>query len=98
MRPLVPADNGRNGARRAPSTPEMLDAFPQPAHMPCPDCGASVPREAADAHVCDPERRLEFQLVQLREELQAFDAELAAWLDSPQGRFAAWVAERGRGA
>jgi hypothetical protein len=31
-------------------------------------------------------------------EIDAFDAELAAWLATPQGRFAAWVAERDRAA
>jgi hypothetical protein len=64
--------------------------------MPCPECGASVERAEADAHVCDGERLLDFRLFQLREEIVAFDAQFAAWFASARGRFAAWVAERDR--
>ncbi len=64
--------------------------------MPCTECGASVARGERDAHVCDAERRLEFELFQLRAVIAAFDDELAAYLDSPQGRFEAWDAERRR--
>jgi len=71
-------------------------AFPQPRHLPCPNCGQSVPREQEQAHVCDDERRLDYTLVQLRAEVAALDDQLAAWLESPQGKFAAWLAERGR--
>jgi hypothetical protein len=46
--------------------------------------------------MCDSERLLDFRLFQLREEILAFDAQLAAWLASARGRFAAWVAERDR--
>ena len=70
--------------------------FPQPQHTPCPACGASVPREADDDHVCDEERRLDFLLIQHRGALADFDNQLAAWLDSAHGRFAAWRAEHGR--
>ncbi len=70
--------------------------FPQPQHLPCPECGASLPRDGAEEHVCDDERRLDYVLTQLRDELAAFDMELAAWLLTPRGRFAAWLAERGR--
>jgi hypothetical protein len=45
---------------------------------------------------CDAERLLDFRLFQLREEIAAFDAQLAAWIASARGRFAAWVAERDR--
>jgi hypothetical protein len=34
--------------------------------------------------------------LQHRAEVEAFDGELAGFLDSPQGRFAAWDAERRR--
>jgi hypothetical protein len=50
----------------------------------------------AGAHVCDGERLLDFRLFHLREEIVAFDAQLATWLASARGRFAAWVAERDR--
>lgn len=74
----------------------MFGMFPQPSHMPCTECGASVERAAAAAHVCDGERVLDFRLFQLREEIAAFDAQLAAWLATARGRFAAWIAERDR--
>jgi hypothetical protein len=65
-------------------------------YMPCAECGASVERATLETHVCDAERLLDFRLVQLREEIAAFDAQLAAWLDSARGRFATWLAERER--
>jgi hypothetical protein len=74
----------------------MFGAFPQPPHMPCPDCGASLQRSAADSHVCDPERKLDYHLYLVRDEVAAFDEQLAAWLASARGRFAAWLAERER--
>jgi hypothetical protein len=46
--------------------------------------------------VCEGERLLDFRLFQLREEIAAFDSQLATWLASARGRFAAWVAERDR--
>jgi hypothetical protein len=74
----------------------MFGLFPQSRYMPCAECGASVDRAGAGAHVCDTERVLDFRLFQLREEIAAFDAQLAAWLVSARGRFAAWIAERDR--
>jgi hypothetical protein len=64
--------------------------------MPCPECGASLARQVVSEHVCDEERRLNFRLFQLREEIAAFDAQLTAWLASARGRFAIWIAERDR--
>lgn len=74
----------------------MFGSFPQSRFMPCAECGASVERAQTDAHVCDGERLLDFHLFQLRDEIVAFDAQLAAWLASARGRFAAWLAERDR--
>ncbi len=65
-------------------------------YMPCPACGASLDRSERDAHVCDEERRLDYELVQLRPEILAFDERLAQWLASPDGLFAVWEAERRR--
>jgi hypothetical protein len=73
----------------------MLE-LPQPDHLPCPECGASVARGDAETHTCDAERRLDYLVVQHQDELARFDEELGAWLDSPAGRFAAWRAEHGR--
>ena len=72
----------------------MFGSLPQPAHMPCPACGASVPREAE--HVCDEAQRSSYQLFQARLEADRFDTELTSWLASPNGRFAVFYAERQR--
>lgn len=74
----------------------MFGTFPQSSHMPCAECGASVERAAATAHVCDRERLLDFRLFQLRDEIGAFDIQLTAWLATARGRFSAWIAERDR--
>ena len=64
--------------------------------MPCPDCGESVAADARDEHRCDGERRLTYQLFQLREETASLEADVAAYLDSPRGRFELWDAARRR--
>lgn len=81
-----------------PITPCRHSMFlSEPQHMPCDDCGASVARAQRDQHSCDVERRLDFELFQLRSEVDAFDEEFAVYLESPLGRFAAWYAARSRG-
>lgn len=65
-------------------------------HMPCAECGASVPELERDDHSCDPVRLLEFRLFQLRDEVESFDESLSDYLASPHGRFAEWLAERER--
>jgi hypothetical protein len=70
--------------------------FPQSRYMPCIECGTSLDRTESASHVCDRERVLDFRLVQHRDEIAAFDAQLAEWLRSARGRFAAWIAERDR--
>jgi hypothetical protein len=74
----------------------LFGSFPQSSYMPCPECGASLARAEVAAHSCDAERLLNFRLFQLREEIEAFDLQFAAWLASARGRFAAWLAERDR--
>ncbi len=74
----------------------MSLSLPMPAHTPCPACGASVRRTEADAHRCDPERRLDFVMFQLRGEVESFGDALRSYLDSPQGRFEQWAAEQRR--
>jgi hypothetical protein len=73
----------------------MFGGF-QTQYRPCPDCGASVATAALDEHACERERKLDFQLFQCREEIARFGADLRAYLDSSQGRFEAWYAERRR--
>lgn len=70
--------------------------FPQPQHVACSECGAAVERPMFDDHVCDRERLLDYQLFQLRDEVAALEIDLAAYLDSPAGRFELWCAERDR--
>jgi len=64
--------------------------------MPCPECGASVAVAAEAAHVCDPDRRLDYELFQLRSETAGLDAEIEDYLSSTKGRFEQWYAERDR--
>jgi hypothetical protein len=73
-----------------------MSSFFTSHHMPCSECGASVPEPEREDHSCDPARQVEFRLVQLREEVAGFDASLGDYLESPQGRFAQWLAERER--
>ena len=68
----------------------------EPQHMPCNDCGASVARAERDEHTCAVERRLDYELFQLRGELDGFDEEFGVYLESSVGRFAAWYAARNR--
>jgi hypothetical protein len=65
-------------------------------HIPCEECGLSVPKDELEAHVCDPERRADYQLLQQREDLERLEDEYRAYLDSPAGRFAVWYAARHR--
>ena len=69
--------------------------FPQPQYMPCAECGASVSREEKD-HVCEPDRRLEYTLIQLRPELEDFERQWVSYLATPRGRFEAWYAANHR--
>jgi hypothetical protein len=74
----------------------MFDSFPNPRHIPCPDCGESVAVNVRERHVCDDERWKTYQLFQLRDEIAPFDDQVAAYLNSPRGRFELWDAERRR--
>lgn len=65
-------------------------------YMPCPDCGASVEQSAAADHSCDDERKLDYDVFRLRDEVASFEGELATFLESPRGRFELWYAGRDR--
>ena len=82
--------------RRSFNHLHMFGAYPESAHMPCPECGASLERHGGADHVCDEQRLLEFRLFQARDEIAAFDTQLTDWLASAGGRFATWIAERDR--
>lgn len=70
-------------------------AFPAPSALPCPDCGAAVSLDE-DEHICDEERRRWHQLFLVNAEVEQLDDELRTYLDSPQGRFELYYAERER--
>jgi hypothetical protein len=71
-------------------------SLPPPRHMPCLQCGASVERGTEAQHACDEERRLTYVLIQHRAELDAFEQQFSAWLETPHGRFERFYAERSR--
>jgi hypothetical protein len=71
----------------------MFGSIPQPAYMPCEECGVSVPVHARDEHTCSEQRRVEYQLCRMQAEVEAFGEHLAAYLETPQGRFEVWYAE-----
>lgn len=70
-------------------------SLPVPRHMPCERCGASIARDDV-AHTCDEERQLDFAFFQLRSEIETFDEQLCRWLETAQGRFEQYYAERAR--
>ena len=74
----------------------MSRAFAHSHHMPCAECGASVAADQHAEHVCDPERRLEYRLFQLKDEVARLEDGLREYLESPQGRFAQYMAEHER--
>jgi hypothetical protein len=60
--------------------------------MPCVDCGASVAWTEREVHRSSRERRLDFAVFQLREELEQFDKAFMDYLETPRGRFEVWYA------
>jgi hypothetical protein len=42
------------------------------------------------------EQQVDDELSELRTEIDRFDDDLAAWLDTPEGRFSQWLAARDR--
>jgi hypothetical protein len=74
----------------------MFGYFFDLAYIACGTCGMSLSATERDRHVCDPERRARFEAFQLRKEVAGLERELAAFLESPAGRFALYYAERER--
>jgi hypothetical protein len=73
----------------------VFGAFSLP-YRRCPQCGGSVAVAEWDRHVCEPERLLDYQMFQRREELAGLEDEVRDYLSSPRGRFELWDAERRR--
>lgn len=61
-------------------------------YMPCSECGASVERSALDSHTCDPDRRLDYQMFGLREEIAGFENAFHTYLRGTRGQFDMWMA------
>lgn len=62
--------------------------------IPCATCGEAIQREQTGSHVCDPERRVEFQMAAAQHRIDAVDSELEKYLATNAGRFEAWLAAR----
>ena len=65
-------------------------------YMPCPDCGASLERDERRRHSCERERSLDYQMFQLRGQVEGLELAIDAYLNSPAGRFEGWYAQRER--
>jgi hypothetical protein len=74
----------------------MFGSLPQPAYLPCPECGASLALGELAEHACDEAQRIRYELFQIRCETERFDDELAAWLRTKHGRFEVFYAARAR--
>jgi hypothetical protein len=76
----------------------MFAFFAHSKYVPCPECGASLAGEEPEEHVCDDQRRLDFQMFRMRSHIARFEDDLAAFLQTPEGQFEAWYAEHRRAA
>lgn len=65
-------------------------------HVLCRECGENVPQSRVADHECDRDRWVSFQVAQARADIERIDTELAGYLETAQGRFALWYAERTR--
>jgi len=74
----------------------MFAYFPQADFQPCPDCGAPVVEDEVEIHECDRRRFVEYQMLLLRPEIVRFETEVAAWMQTPRGRFETYYAMRER--
>jgi hypothetical protein len=62
--------------------------------MPCQECGASVDRTGLAGHECAPERRLDYQVFGLRDEVAQLETGIGRYLATAAGRFESWIAAR----
>jgi hypothetical protein len=65
-------------------------------YLSCPECGVAVraARLATAAHDCSAERRIAHQMLRGRVGIERLEHDLAGWLETPRGRFAAFLARR----
>jgi hypothetical protein len=62
--------------------------------MPCQECGASVDRTVRAGHECAPERRADYQMFGLRDEVAHLETGIHRYLTTASGRFESWLAAR----
>ena len=62
--------------------------------MPCEACGASVERSVRAWHECSPERRADYELFGLRDEVAQLESTVSRYLATSAGRFESWLAAR----
>ena len=62
--------------------------------MPCQECGASVDQTGVPGHECSPERRAEYQMFGLRDEIAQLEPGIRRYLETGSGRFEVWLAAR----
>lgn len=62
--------------------------------MPCSECGASLDRTIEPNHECSSERRAEYQMFALRDEVAQLEAGVQRYLGTTLGRFEVWLAAR----
>ena len=62
--------------------------------MPCVECGASVDRAVLGGHECSLERRADYKVFGLREEVAQLEAGVRRYLTTASGRFESWLAAR----
>jgi hypothetical protein len=62
----------------------------------CESCGLTVAKSERATHVCEPERRIAYQMIQHQDDLAGVEKEIRSYLESPKGRFESWYAERTR--
>lgn len=62
--------------------------------MPCPECGESVDRTVEAGHECSLERRVDYQMFRLRNEVEQLEARMQDYLTTVPGRFESWLAFR----
>jgi len=73
-----------------------MSSFFVSRYMPCAECGASVEASASEEHACEPERVLQYRMFQLGSRVEDLERGFSDYLESPEGRFAQWLAERER--
>jgi hypothetical protein len=62
--------------------------------MPCAECGASVELAVVSRHECSPERRAEYEVFGLRDEVAQLEDAVRRYLETASGRFECWLAAR----